>query len=50
MNLHDKIGGSRASNNERKVVAQTVATDPRKNCVALIDAVRSAIALRAICT
>ena len=41
---------SRAGNNKTHVAAQHVATDPRKNCVALIECDRSAIALREKCT
>ena len=41
---------SRAGNNKTHVAAQRVATDPRTNCIALIECDRSAIALREKCT
>ena len=43
-------GGSRAGNQETHVAAQRVATDPRTNCIALIECDRSALALREKCT
>ena len=51
-NVHTRmseISASRASNNKHKVVAQRVATDPRKDCVALMWCDRSAISMRLIC-